>query len=929
MAEARAQSGQCSGVPCPPGFTFHVYVDPIFGDDGLAFELNPKTAVAYDPRRKPLANYPTGNTPFPDTSFGANNGSGILQHAPYSFRTLTGGVPGGIGGRGAIDYVLTNWASASSPAGRTLPWTNAENGRVVWWVIIHLLPGLYGPDSTIDPTLTDVDPQSGLRFNGEAFPLFLPTGVSLQGTSALDTILDARKLPTGIIQTNGNLAGRQANPGLEDYFVDSLTLRNARVNGAPPVVVPPPLTILNTSGAAIWFGWELTVQFTVSNCFLVDNDVGIALEDSPLAPVNSPILVNNTLAWNRIGIWNGTRDPSSPSTPQNQGNALAVCFNNIIDTSNPKSPTLVNVAAQGMHQDDVTITAILTALGQSIPPQPQTLNAWDPSRINVALPDPLVTTTWPMPVPRQTPPPTALPAPIVDLTPFMATATKPRGILFVNDALTWAGFMPGSPHDLRLAPHVATDPRTITPSTPITQLNPLVNVGIALGDTVPILASITFANGFVVADKPGIRMSASNSLDVDEFNSCDWDCDGFANPRIRCRAGFADPPQGLPPIDLGADEMDALIVADYIESTRMYGTVITPDGMRHQTAVAFLDLRGPTHPRPVHNNTFGHGFAWWQHTRFRKPSEGCNDCATVTLPSPPTSYESNYTAASTPFPGSPPGVQTYRNFKILLSPTASFWPSNVSGSAENKPPIMRNLQCDFAPLLLSDPTPYWGQIWFGLVGMALPSPRASDVYSANPWHGSDWWPIEPSIPNPEPAIDNWNAYSNPTHPTFPSAILSGSLHSPGTTVLGSRLTCGALAPYLLPGLPTPTFGSFAPCSGGSNYTIGPFGVGDASTGCPDLLPYAASLDGVGIRWNLQKLGAGLGSNLQTFLSVITEFGDEGTAQSQTSSGGSSRLRRLPYPGPRLEESQVRVPSLDQTGFDRIRVGEYWPRSRSR
>jgi hypothetical protein len=378
-ATLRSQSGLCNGLPCPPGFTFHVYVDPSFGDDRLAFDLNPKTSST-DLRRRPLADYPSTNSAFPDTSPGANNGSGILQHAPYSFRTLTGGVPGGLGGRGAIDYVMQNWPSGPPV---TLPWTNPDNGRVVWWVVIHLLPGLYGPDSSIDPSLSDIDPKSGLRFNGEAFPVALPLGVSFQGTSALDTILDARELETGIIQTNGNPFGRQTTPGKEDYFVDSLTLRNARADGTQPIIAP---FHHNTSGAAIWFGWEVEVQLTISNCFIVDNDVGIALEDSPLPPVNSPIPVNNTLAWNRIGIWNGFRDASAGP---NQGNLLAVCFDNIVDTSDPDAPTEVNVAVQGLHQDDVTISSLLTVLGQTIPPAPQTPNAWDPSRVNVALPDPL------------------------------------------------------------------------------------------------------------------------------------------------------------------------------------------------------------------------------------------------------------------------------------------------------------------------------------------------------------------------------------------------------------------------------------------------------------------------------------------------------------------------------------------------------------
>jgi hypothetical protein len=92
-----------------------------------------------------------------------------LKHVPYPFKTITA----------AVQYIRDNQPGAD------LPYTSSTTPPVEWsYAVIHLLPGIYGPG-------TSIDEGSRLPRNGETFPIVLPPRVSLQGTSALDTILDA------------------------------------------------------------------------------------------------------------------------------------------------------------------------------------------------------------------------------------------------------------------------------------------------------------------------------------------------------------------------------------------------------------------------------------------------------------------------------------------------------------------------------------------------------------------------------------------------------------------------------------------------------------------------------------------------------------------------------------------------------------------
>jgi hypothetical protein len=100
-----------------------------------------------------------------------------------------------------------------------LAWENGTGQRVER-VVIHVEPGLYGPQIVGTPV---VDPNSGLVWNGELFPLVIPHGVSIRGTSALDVIFDARLLEVSIFDVEAADTLRH-----EFDFINGITIRNAR-----------------------------------------------------------------------------------------------------------------------------------------------------------------------------------------------------------------------------------------------------------------------------------------------------------------------------------------------------------------------------------------------------------------------------------------------------------------------------------------------------------------------------------------------------------------------------------------------------------------------------------------------------------------------------------------------------------------------------
>jgi hypothetical protein len=436
-------------------FTFHIYVDPIYGDDVLAFAHNPDSSGAAG---KPLQAHPAG----------PQNISGYLQHAPYAFHTV-----------GAALAWVNSFPVVGGNPNRHLPWPNPETGRTMEYVVIHCLPGMYGPKFV--PTGPDeYDPRSGRPWNGEHFPLEIPGRVCIQGTSALDTIFDARawepNAPSGLM---GNIF--QMGDGYLDHpqewfytFIDSVTIRGARGG--------------SYQGAGILIKDETPVRATISNCFIYNNVVGIGLRhDDPDATTgHKPYIINNTIAWNEVGLWNGSTQVIVGGF--SQGVNYPILVNNIFDSSTPPMTTanafatamVGNSGFEGVHQDDLTVAS----KGGCVPAG-GLYNAYEWNT-----PIPRVNTgqafAWVKTQPRLGGVATA---PLVSITPWTrppnayGTRSMTRGALYVNDVFRLNVATMPSQHDFRLAPMVDDTANLMA--------NPLVNVGI---DNVTSPGLITMAN---------------------------------------------------------------------------------------------------------------------------------------------------------------------------------------------------------------------------------------------------------------------------------------------------------------------------------------------------------------------------------------------------------------------------------------------------
>ena len=136
-ALATAQTGHPTNQtpPTRTEFVFHVYVDPLFGDNVEATARNPVATVTPG-RLRPLdLHQDPGELPADPHPI-----AGVLQHAPFAFKTLTGA-------SGAIAYARqflpvnvtphafwTNQVTFDPPVG-TLTFA-------IRHVVIHCLPGL-------------------------------------------------------------------------------------------------------------------------------------------------------------------------------------------------------------------------------------------------------------------------------------------------------------------------------------------------------------------------------------------------------------------------------------------------------------------------------------------------------------------------------------------------------------------------------------------------------------------------------------------------------------------------------------------------------------------------------------------------------------------------------------------------------------------
>ncbi len=582
----------------------------------------------------------------------------------------------------------------------------------------------------------------------------------------------------------------------------------------------------------------MQIGVTISNCFIVDNHVGVGI-DNPFPTkvqwISDPRIVNCTFARNWIVLWNGDRDPSAP---ENIGWGRPVLLNNIFDSWRPDVPATGTTPFVGIHPYEIAVGALFMVQGGGnwLDLNPiQSYCAWEAGRENF----PVALVGWPVPSGGAFTGP--YPAPRVDLRSYVGfNPTVPRGTLFINDIFRNAGIqaVPGvdySPNDYRLAPTVTKDP---VPSVPH-ELNPLVNRGIRLG----------YVNG-QGETIGGIRMARTrfnnppNSPPPDDIllppglagrephatlHAWDWDCDGFGNPRMVDRSYFpVSTGRFDTDIDIGADEVDELIIAGYIDSTRVLGTGNTTLIGNHQRLffVNVVDLTAQWQ-RPAFNVLDGKTYPWWAHV------QGAPDGALGT----------NYTA----------GVPNSRRAQLR--------------NDFSKPLFMRSLECDVSPHLLADPPSLWPLGFQPLQG------QANDIYAANPWWWHDAPAVGPAFRHDNGAVyDNvngtWNAHGlnnvirNPFGMLF-TTVVSGTLNPPGSGITPT----GSGTLYLHPAYPVGLFVSISPCQGGGaqTYTTDLWGLGDAGVSCPDLVPTLP--DERGLRANFQLFGATGWRNLQTLLST--------------------------------------------------------------
>ncbi len=836
---------------------FHVWVDPLFGDNARAVAQNPQIN---GPGLWPLDIHPE----MPSSQNGnVKPITGVLQHAPFPFQTLTGA-------SGAMAYADGLFLTSGTPARKSV-WTNSRTNRTLTHVVVHLLPGLYGPRSV--PGLPDIDPATGIPFNGEAWPATLPDRVSLQGTSALDTILDARKQvsPNPILHVNDPAFSSNWITSHLESFVDGITFRHARSDHLTP-----------GSGAGIYFSARgiqqpVPIYGYVTNCIFSDNTVGIGLDSYASATDTvgmRPALLNNTFAWNGVGLYAGGVTPTLETGVISVHNPMVA--NCIFDSGSPSGYVPGVAGFQGVAAQMKQIKSLGTPVYLTNPGNAAAgldFNAWESTFVNLTT---SVDANWPWPAQSHT---VTWLGPRVDLLPYTrgGPGAARSGSLYVNDMLRNSGFggtgVDYSPHDFRLAPFVtpsSTPPGLLAPPVP----NPLVDQGVDDTLTGPLVSAfpITGANGRVLADRPGLPWGK------DDTRMDGWWCDaeGYGNERVFAYPGSTFTPGMVLPdiqlrsrIDLGADELGTLVMAGMLDGTRLFADGAPNATFSLHIRVLFFDLVGTgTHPRPRFNTRGGYfdpatdspaSYTWHAH---------------VQVASDHVSPTNNYTRM-----GSYP-LQSMRWVMHTVYPTYC-------------PEHERNLDADFSGHMIPDPQGYWGFLL-----RSSPPFGPIDCYGSDSWYATANPPVM-TLDNPA-LFNNLGAVQPHRKPdgnpglfglvwTFP---YDKCVNPPGTYSLagGTRLV-GASA----------QFGPYTPCTGGATYTVGPWGYGSTATGCPDVLPLPAGSAnaGRGIRYNCEVAGsAGTPSNLQTFLVVLN------TAPEQAASG--TRTTLIAPRAPTLEELLSRI-----------------------
>jgi len=550
----------------------HTWVDPKYGQDTTlgavpgAIQLNPKVNASC-----------TVNGGTPIHVF--NPALGPLLHASWPFKTITAAV-------------------ASIPA---LP-VSATHGTATYryeYAIVHLMPGLYARAQAYGPAGSP-SPDNGLMPNGETFPIDIPDYVSIQGTSALDTMIDL-----GPANTNNLIGGGPAfrygmliNSTGKDSFISSVS-----IFGAYPYGPTNPGSPQSSRTAAIQLADSYASAPTIMNNFLFGNGIGILIQGKTDAQGQTILahdrtrILNNTIAMNHVGLAN-TENKSV--TQQAKGVSKLILLNNIFDSSQDWQSTIPlptnwlgnalfqgfgSWSFEGVDKGDIQTQAGLDfnayEVNTSTNPNPNKYDSGIPI-LAVGLPATSVRTVIP-------------PQPGTDISVYtgwgLTTTNIRRGTLYVRDLLANGQFQTingfdYSPHDFRLSPAVAhasgsnsarpaaNIPGDISVPNGTGAVNPLVNIGWSTSSS---SFTLTMGNGQSLTKRPGfldLTRNGANSQNTWAHDGWDWDAEGFGNARIQSHNTQIFPigagSNQDSPIDIGADELGQMISAGYRFGTRSF-----------------------------------------------------------------------------------------------------------------------------------------------------------------------------------------------------------------------------------------------------------------------------------------------------------------------------------------------------------------------
>ncbi len=545
--------GQGTASP-PPERVIHLWVDPRGGNDVSAVQQNP------GPNALPFVLCSPTQTA-PNSVVDPNQSGAPLLHASWPFKTVTA----------AIAYIRSINPGASQP----LPYQSPSTGVVWVQAIIHCLPGVYSSATW--------HPDNGILGNGESFPIHLPNNVSIQGTSALNTVFDI----LGDTGGNGPIFEFGVTGGGLKIEGENCVISTVSLTGARHRALQPRLS------CAVMLERELHAAPTFTNCVIFKNEIGVLVSASHEGPViahDGTTFFHNTFAFNRCGLWNGQAGRFGNSSPIDPARGLSrlIVVNNLFDASDTslaryndcrvRSWGLTDFGSSacgfiGVCAEDMVVTSPIPS-GSVVGAQTN-YNAWEevytgtpavPLRFNDVN---IVVPSLPNCAIRlgSTQPTTDPSRQIQVITGFSSVGnTVPRGILFVRDLLCNTGFGRGdrSPMDFRLAPAQAFAAGAATPPA---LRNRLVDNGWGTGLATDF--PMTMQNGLSLASRPG-TVSLGSSQGSWPYSMLVYDAEGYGNPRYFNHPDYPPGTYSFGVADIGADELGDLIAAGYLYGTTSF-----------------------------------------------------------------------------------------------------------------------------------------------------------------------------------------------------------------------------------------------------------------------------------------------------------------------------------------------------------------------